>query len=480
LGYKINDRWYAQINGRINSFGGWQGSAEGRQHEWYPKTQYFGGGMVRYSNEKIDAYYRADYLHETLENLGQANVFANPPRALDEEYIADRWMHQLQTDVPIGKATLNSVVSYTDYQRRTRKFTKNLLTNEETLTTADGDQDTIFYKTFFFRETLNHVISGEWGSLQLGVDGTLETAGGSTLSSGDKHLNDFGFFTSAEFLFGKLKVRPGIRVTKNSTFKTTPAPSVNFNYQINPSTQLRWSYGRGFRAPSIRELYHEFINSNHNILGNPDLKPEYSHNVNFDLTKQLEKQHIEVSLGGFYNHVDNRITYFIPSAATQATTYVNLDVYKTTGANARVGYNHQNLSVTTGFSYIGQYQSLSESEKVPTFQFFPEVNNQVQYRFAKIGLQVSSFYKFNGPNKQYTLDENEEVQLSKIQGFHFLDATIAKTLFTDLSISIGARNLLDITSVNSNYSGGAHSSGGSRSVSYGRSYFFQLKYQFKN
>ena len=40
---------------------------------------------------------------------------------------------------------------------------------------------------------------------------------------------------------------------------------------------------KGFRSPSIKELYFEFVDVNHNILGNENLVPEDSDNLQFNL-----------------------------------------------------------------------------------------------------------------------------------------------------------------------------------------------------
>ncbi|MEJ0033179.1 MAG: TonB-dependent receptor [Bacteroidota bacterium] len=43
---------------------------------------------------------------------------------------------------------------------------------------------------------------------------------------------------------------------------------------------MRLAYGHGFRAPSLRELYFNFIDASHNIQGNPDLQAELSNSYN--------------------------------------------------------------------------------------------------------------------------------------------------------------------------------------------------------
>lgn len=485
-GSAIGSKWYVQGETRINQFGGWTGTGEGRDKSWYPKTQLFGGGLIRFKHENFDVFYRFDYLDETLENKGQPND-NNPlrdPYAIDEEYLSKRWMHQLQGNVKFGKASLNSVFSFTDYARRTHQFNKNLVTEDET-TTIESEQDTIFYQTVFTRQTVNNLLHWTSGSVvlkaQLGVDGELERAGGSTLSDGDKQIFNAGAFTSIELALGPLKIRPGVRLTYNSVFSTTPTPSVNFKYQLTENTNLRLGYGRGFRAPSTRELYHEFIDANHNILGNDELKPEYSHSFNADVTHDLKKLPVTFSVNGFYNHIDDQITYFTPADPNQPTSYTNLLVYKTTGGTVSGSFERPGLNIQLGSSYIGTYQRLNEtnSEEVPEFVFSPSVNANLQYLIPNIKIQLAAFYKYTGPTKRYLLDESDEPGLRRQEDFHFLDLTVSRKFEVGLSAAIGVRNAMDVTSVNNSIAGGAHNSNsGQTPIAYGRSYFLRLSYQF--
>lgn len=482
LGYTLNEQWYVQANGRYFRYGGWQGNSEGREKDWYPKDQYFGGFLTRFEKGNVAIYYRLDYLDETLQNLGAVNDNNEllDPFAIDEAYLTQRWMHQLQGDVKLGSnRSVNAVFSYTDFNRYTSQFSTNLVTGREQ-TTTPNEQDTLFYESFFTRQTVNNVLSGRWGSLQIGLDGTREMAGGTTLNAGDKSLTDLGFFSSAEFIWGRLKVRPGLRLTYNSIFNTTPTSSVNFSYQLNNQTQLRWSYGRGFRAPSLRELYHEFIDANHNIIGNASLEPEYSHSFNADVSHRLKQAPIELKASVFYNTIDNLITFFTPEgSANQATTYRNVLEFKTTGFNVGASYEKGHLRVRSGFSYIGQFQRLSEEADVPAFVFSPEVNTQLNYHsIAKTGINGALFYKYTGPNEDYLLDENDEAQLRGIPGFHTLDITLSKAI-QSFGLSIGCRNLTDVTFLNNTSRGGVHGGGPQSPVGNGRSYFLRINYQFQ-
>ena len=70
---------------------------------------------------------------------------------------------------------------------------------------------------------------------------------------------------------------------------------------------LRTSYANGFRAPTLKEMYMNFDMANvFMIYGNKNLKPENSHN--FNLAAEYSHNSYNVTVMGFYNLVDNRIT----------------------------------------------------------------------------------------------------------------------------------------------------------------------------
>ena len=84
------------------------------------------------------------------------------------------------------------------------------------------------------------------------------------------------------------------------------SPKLGLMYKLK-NCSLRGSYAGGFRAPTLKEMYMNFYMGNiFMIYGNPDLKPESSHN--FSLSAEYMKGRHNVTVTGFYNIVDDRIT----------------------------------------------------------------------------------------------------------------------------------------------------------------------------
>src|SRR5690606_29850424 len=122
----------------------------------------------------------------------------------------------------------------------------------------------------------------------------------------------------------------------NSAYATIPIPSIHTKFTLQSWT-LRASYARGFRAPSIKELYFEFIDINHNIIGNADLKAEQSNNFQLNISKgfQFKKRELDLELKTFYNDIRNQITLQV-TEGTMEYSYFNLARSQTTGVNFSV------------------------------------------------------------------------------------------------------------------------------------------------
>ena len=83
-----------------------------------------------------------------------------------------------------------------------------------------------------------------------------------------------------------LTVMPGVRTELHSRYGESVAPRLAAAWEVSPRVTVRASAGRGFRAPSAKELGFVFDHSfyGYRINGNRDLFPEKSWGVNADVT----------------------------------------------------------------------------------------------------------------------------------------------------------------------------------------------------
>lgn len=475
LGYR-GKSFYTLADFGHNYSGGWQGDSTGRERQWHPKRQWIGSGVVGVQRESWNMSYRLDYLNEDLYD--PAHFSGN--EAIDRHYKTNRFMHQLQGGVTMNdKLSYNGAVAYTDYSRETQAIVVNKTTGEETL--ALSGQELTEYTGITIRGTLQYKINSKL-SLQPGYDINLESGSGGRLLAGTNSIQDFAGFLSAEIKpIKSVVIRPGLRAVHNSVYQAPPVlPSLNVKFDLSSRHDLRLSYGRGFRAPSIRELYFYFFDSNHQVEGNPDLEAELSHSFSANWNWRVlstEKLTYTTTLGGFYNTVDNMITNALRPNST-VYSYFNMDTYKTEGVTFNNNLSVNRLKVTAGFAYTGRYNQLRlEDSNLPEFMWSPEANASVAYEFAKLGLTANVYYKYTGNTPFYQQNFSTTpatIDQAEIEDYHWADVSLQKTFLKRLNVVIGVHNLFDLTRVQSTgISAGGHGSNGN-SLASGRSWYTTL------
>lgn len=473
--------WYFSVGINHNLFGGWKDTLTGRELRWHKKDQITGNGMIGYHKQNLNIYYRLDGLNEIITN--PANIIGSQP-ALDQEYITDRLMQQLQASYTFNpKLSANAITSYTHFTRQV--YPTLYYPNGDRRVAASGHSLSVF-DGVTFRGTVLYRMS-PIVSFQPGIDINLETGDGERIKAGVQRINDYAFFITSEITPVKnLNIRPGLRFIRNSVYDAPPAiPSLNLKWGLSDRLDLRAAYARGFRSPSIRELYFDFHDGSHDIMGNTDLQAEFSNSFTASLTFAAIKKEdlqLQTSLSGFYNDVSNMIGYLYSASNSNSATYGNIDKYKTQGTTLEARLTHKNLRASVGFSCTGRYNRYkTEDPALASFKWSMETNAGISYTFPKIGMDINFFYKLTGKLPYYeltTIDGKEVVHLMQNDGYHWADFTVNKKIFKLLTLNAGLHNLFNVTDIgNSALSTSAHSSSG-YSVAYGRSWFAGLAFNW--
>lgn len=490
LNHRFDPSWSVLLNAQHNDFLGFQGNANARQHEWNPKQQWTGNALLKYELKDHSIHYRFDALDQTIDDFGVAqNNFLpngeNQPFGLDENYHSKRFAHQLQSE---GKLPFldrySAFASFSNFERQKTRFSKNLVTHQERPTTGEGDQDLSTYRVWEFGGT-GFLKAGDSNDFQFGYQLSFEEVGGGRIQAGQQNIEEYALYALSELNVSKVIIRPGLRYTYNSTFGAQLIPSLQLKYDASELARFRVSMGKGFRSPSVRELYFEFIDSNHRIFGNPDLRPEKSNHVSLNILSQykIASNLVKLDLNLFFNDIEDQISIGQNINDNTSTTYLNINRFKTLGASLNQNFVFGAISGGLGLSYIGRYNQVYEEDQYfAAFFFSPEVNTNLTYEFPAKTWSANLFYKYSGRVQSYftaTNESNEQViSVGEIKGYHWMDATAIHSINKAFDLTFGARNLLNIRQINnSGVSGGAHAGGATVPVSYGRSYFLKLSYQ---
>ncbi len=495
--YNVNGLAQAQwkkhginLSGGRNYFAGWNPDGpmfpgfstpvadSSRYKSWKPKEQYFGRLQYFYTGQKVQLSYRLEAFDEMIINRGMPRM---PYRetAFDDRYQTWRLDNAVHADIKTGERKGIKIISaWNHYRRIKNSYFRDLTTLEERPLTQDGSHDTTRLGLFNTRITYSSDPDSSKFGYELGTDITYETMYGLRIEGEEKKMGDYALFGSLEYRpLSSLSIRGGMRYAYNTLYQGPPVPSLNVRWKMNKLLTLRVSYARGFRSPSLKEMYFYFVDINHHITGNPNLKPEYSHHVSSTLSGQqtYSKWIIRGDIGGFYNDINQLIT--LAQRTGTEYTYVNIGKYRTVGGQANIGFIFEHLRVNVGGSYTGRYNQVSELHPIDPFSFYPEVRANAMYEWKKTGLSLSFFYKYQGRMPGFMVDASGNAAATFIQAYHTADVSLGKSWWKDRTrLSIGCKNLFDVQSVNSTLAGEAHSMGAtSVPVATGRLYFIKLE-----
>lgn len=136
-------------------------------------------------------------------------------------------------------------------------------------------------------------------------------------------------------------------------------PKVNARFKATDDISLRASYGMGFRSPSLKEKYYNFDMAGiWIVLGNPNLRPERSHN--FNLSAEYAHGGYSVTISSYYNKIDNKLATGVPHYLQGDQTqlyldYINLDGYSVCGGELSLqGQWDNGIKARLGYAYCNE------------------------------------------------------------------------------------------------------------------------------
>jgi outer membrane receptor for ferrienterochelin and colicins len=107
----------------------------------------------------------------------------------------------------------------------------------------------------------------------------------------------------------RLTTTLGVRVDRRSQFEPAVSPKVAANYRLTDSLRARASYGRGFGAPDLGQLYYRFLSPSniYQVIGNPALEPEYADSWQFGTEYTFPQRRARLGVNVFRNDVRDLI-----------------------------------------------------------------------------------------------------------------------------------------------------------------------------
>jgi outer membrane receptor for ferrienterochelin and colicins len=433
----------------------------GRVSTWNPKVQRQASASGQFVFDNWIISPRVEYLSELIENKGYPRA-PYGESAFDDEYQTNRLIHSVKLKSFDDESTKWEILaSYQDFKRLKSSF-KTDLTNLQNEVLGPEMQDTTRVINYMTRGTRNIKIH-ERISVRLGWDVSHETFSGERITEREKSLTDAALFSIFGYTSGNHTHQFGIRKAYNSSFKTPFLPS--YNYLLKKDDyRWRFSYAKGFRSPSLKELHFQFVDLNHQLFGNPDLIAETSNYVQGSVSFS---RNFESSIRVFYNDIKNQIGLVDQLDGTYQ--YVNFYDFTSNGAELNWSKKHSIADIELGLSVVGRKNSIVPDNVNNPFTYTTEISSSVSKDISK-QLSVGAIYKFNGARTRFVNDgDNNIVSLSSAP-YSILDASFSwMSENKNYAVQFGARNILDVTAIDSGAISGVHS--GSMSwIAWGRSF----------
>lgn len=498
---KINKHNFTLNAGR-NFFYGWDDSlkvSETRAPLWRPKELYFANFKYIYTiSPTATISYAADYSRDLLVIKSDTTGFADNPfvKKKDTYFYTTRFINRLQAKWKTGKDSYwESNNSYALYHRQRRGWLIDLTTMDKTPSASASDNSLTQFHTYNSRTTYNNKINRF--DYTLGYDFNYESISGmERIKDGVKDIGDFALFLSTNIkLHTTLTIQPAFRVIYNTQYNAPFVPAFALRYAPHKLVRIRASYARGFRAPSLKEMFLDFDDSNHKVYGNPDLKAEYGQHFQASGAYTLfdrNKSNGMISVTGFYDDVNNQIMLAInPDAPTplpgelQEYFYRNISRVRFFSTQVKNEYKFNRITINLGFSFnrnISVTSTLDDGSTYTTPNFnFLEFNANIAYDIPKAGLSFGAYYKHTGRQRILGADiMGGAIFGDYMEAYNIIDGSVEKSFLKDkIILSVGVRNLLNVQrlGIAGGATGGGHSGGASNFVTPGRSFFATLRLQ---
>lgn len=189
------------------------------------------------------------------------------------------------------------------------------------------------------------------------------TINGITKPSSEVSSETVALYLQDELRVGnKLLLIPAVRVDHHDSFGTHTSPKIGATYSMSDNARIKANYGKGYRAPTLYELYSKMEKSGMapmtvHVLGNPDLNPETSTNFDFGFETELGKLNSKITY--FHNDIKNMIDGDDYTGSETITNpgiwskYVNYGKVKISGLETEFGYNFdEHWSLRTVYNYL--------------------------------------------------------------------------------------------------------------------------------
>ncbi|NTV47114.1 MAG: TonB-dependent receptor, partial [Chlorobiales bacterium] len=239
--------------------------------------------------------------------------------------------------------------------------------------------------------------------------------------------------------FKQLGLTVGVRYDNHSDFGSAISPKAASYYRLTENIRLKGSYGEGFRAPSVYELYTGSLYTKKKILNaNPNLDPEKSRT--YELGVDATYGAFSFGVTAFRNDMRDMIWEIQTATVKQGKTVIpvydlrNIDKAMTQGLEINADAA---LPFGLGLSDALTIMDTEDKATGKDLLYVPNISNifKITYSNSEIGLRAN--VRFVTTGKQ-SIENDEEAD-----GYTLVNLYGAKTLGSLFELYIGVDNIFN-------------------------------------
>ncbi len=284
---------------------------------------------------------------------------------------------------------------------------------------------------------------GEIHKMVGGVGYDLESISSDRVQDGFRESDLTNFFIQDEIQISKNWILlGGLRMDDHSIYGQHVSPKISIMFKPEMISRIRLAFGKGFRAPSFKELFLDYSNISvgYHVIGNPKLEPETSRNVNLDVERwQTGKYHGRINL--FWNEISGLIDYKYLGLLDGQSTYqsTNLSAVRTRGMELDFTYFiTDQLESWIGFSQLDTWDK--DHQRELPLKARHKVQAGIRYAFSngmKINVRTQSMSERINWEEKLTGETIKKI----IDPYMTLNANFAFPLPWGLQGFMGGKNL---------------------------------------
>lgn len=267
----------------------------------------------------------------------------------------------------------------------------------------------------------NLVLDGE-NSAMLGAERLKqEVASNDLYSQTERSANAlFGGYTSN---FGAHQIQVNLRNDRYSDFGSANTGLLGYGYKLNGAWRATASYSTAFKAPTFNDMYEQL--PIYGYQGNPDLRPERSHNTEAGIHYLAGGQ--QVNLVYFNNNISNLIAF-----NNTYTSTININRARINGAELNYAGQFGDTAVKAALTFQNPRDASTNQLLLRRARQFGNVGVNQQLG----GWQVGGEWLYSGTRQDYGT-----VGIVSLAAYNVFNLTAGYHLSKELKLMVRADNI---------------------------------------